>query len=199
MVKNMEFYGGGSEAKSKRHKVKVKVVAKSLSALIQSSKKIFIMAHIAADFDAIGGSVGLYALSKQLKRETKIVYEDKLVEIKARSAFRQSFEKEEIEEMIISVDEALSKIDGDTLLIMVDVSNPKIAMSPKLVEKAERIAIIDHHRPGDKILSQVFSYQEPAASSACEMVTEIISYIDQKNKNCSWSCYSYVDWYFIRH
>lgn len=178
--KNMEFYGAGSEAKSKRHKVKVKVVAKSLSALIQSSKKILIMGHIEADFDAIGASVGVYSLAKQFKRDAKIVYEDKLVEAKARSAFRQSFEKEEIDEMIISINDALSEIDGETLLILVDVSNPAITMSPKIVEKASRIAVIDHHRPGDKIFSQVFSYQEPAASSACEMVSEIISYSDQK-------------------
>ena len=91
--KNMEFYGGASEAKSKRHKVKVKVVAKSLSALMQSSDKIFIMGHMEADFDAIGGCLGLYTMAKQLKKNVKIVYEDKLVEIKARTAFRLSFEK----------------------------------------------------------------------------------------------------------
>lgn len=178
--KNMEFYGGSGEAKSKRHKVKVKVVSKSLSTLMQVSKKVYIMGHTIADFDAIGASIGLYSMGKYYNPDTRIIFEDKLVEMKVRSAFRQSFEKEEIDEMIISPEKAIKEIDEDTLLILVDVSNPVIAMSPKLVEKAERIAVIDHHRPGAKIISQVFTYQEPAASSASEMVIEIIRYSEQK-------------------
>lgn len=178
--KNMEFYGGSGEARSKRHKVKVRVVSKSLSTLMQVSKKVYIMGHTIADFDAIGASIGLYSMGKYYNPDTRIVFEDKLVEMKVRSAFRQSFEKEEIDEMIISPEKAIKEIDEDTLLILVDVSNPVIAMSPKLVEKAERIAVIDHHRPGAKIISQVFTYQEPAASSASEMVIEIIRYSEQK-------------------
>ncbi len=178
--KNMEFYGASGEARSKRHKVKVRVVSKSLSALIQSSRKIYIMGHIDADFDAIGAAVGIYSLSKQIKKEAKIIYEDKLVELKARGAFRQSFEKEEIDEMIIDANKAYEEITSEDLLILVDVSNVEITMHPKLCEKAERIAIIDHHRPAEKLMSQVFSYQESAASSTCEMVAEIVRYSEQK-------------------
>lgn len=172
--KNMEFYGGASEAKSKRHKVKVKVVAKSLSALMQSSDKIFIMGHIAADFDAIGGCLGLYTIAKQLKKNVKIVYEDKYVEIKARTAFRLSFEKEDVDEMICDCETAVKEMNENSLLILADVSNENIVMSKEVLNKAERIAIVDHHRPGEKLFAQIYSYQEPASSSTCEMVIELI-------------------------
>ncbi len=178
--KNMEFYGGGSEAKSKRHKVKVKVVSKSLTALIQSSNSIYIMGHTLADFDAMGAALGMYSITKQMNKKVKIIYDDKLVELKTRSAFRQSFEKEEIDEMIIKPNKAVEEMDDNSLLLLVDVSNPDIAMSQKVIDVAERIAIIDHHRPGDKLLAQIFSYQESAASSTCEMVSEIIRYSENK-------------------
>jgi len=178
--KNMEFYGGGSEAKSKRHKVKVKVVSKSLSALIQNSDSIFIMGHNQGDFDSVGACLGMYSITKQMGKNVKIIYDDKLVELKARVAFRQSFEKEEIEEMIIKPNKAIEEMNDKSLLLLVDVSNPEIAMSQKVIDYAERIAIIDHHRPGDKLLAQIFAYQESAASSTCEMVSEIIRYSENK-------------------
>jgi len=178
--KNMEFYGGGSESKSKRHKVKVKVVSKSLTALIQSSNSIYIMGHVQADFDAIGACLGMYSITKQMGKKAKIIYDDKLVELKTRIAFRQSFEKEEIDEMIIKPNKAIEEMNENSLLLLVDVSNPEITMSQNIVDVAERIAIIDHHRPGDKLLSQIFAYQESAASSTCEMVSEIIRYSENK-------------------
>lgn len=178
--KNMEFYGGASEAKSKRHKVKVKVVAKSLSALIQSSDKIFIMGHIEADFDAIGGCLGLYTLAKQLKKDVKIIYEDKLVEIKARTAFRLSFEKEDVDEMTCDCETAVKEMNENSLLILADVSNEHIVMSREVLNKAERVAIVDHHRPGEKLFAQIYSYQEPASSSTCEMVIELIRSSENK-------------------
>lgn len=178
--KNMEFYGGGSEAKSKRHKVKVKVVAKSLRALMQASDKIFIMGHIEADFDAIGGCLGIYAMAKQLKKNVKIIYEDKLVEMKARTAYRLSFEKEEVDEMTCDCETALKEINENSLLILADVSNENIVMSKEVLNKAEKIAIIDHHRPGEKMFAQIYSYQEPASSSTCEMVIELIRSCEDK-------------------
>jgi c-di-AMP phosphodiesterase-like protein len=178
--KNMEFYGGGSESKSKRHKVKVKVVSKSLSALIQSYDSIYIMGHDQADFDAIGACLGMYSITKQMNKNVRIIYDDKSVEFKARRAFRESFEKEEIDEMIIKPNKAIEEMDENSLLILVDVSNAEITMSQKVVDAAEKIAVIDHHRPGEKLLSQIFSYQESAASSTCEMVSEIIRYSENK-------------------
>ena len=178
--KNMEFYGGGSEAKSKRHKVKVKVVAKSLKALMQASDNIFIMGHIEADFDAIGGCLGLYAMAKQLKKNVKIVYEDKLVEMKARTAFRLSFEKEDVDEMTCDCETAIKGLNENSLLILADVSNENIVMSKDVLNAAERVAIIDHHRPGEKMFAQIYSYQEPASSSTCEMVIELIRSGEEK-------------------
>jgi len=178
--KNMEFYGGASESKSKRHKVKVKVVAKSINALIQSSDKVFIMGHIDADFDAIGACLGLYEMARKVNKNVKIVYEDRFVEIKARTAFRTLFEKEDVDEMIIDVDTALKDMNENSLLILADVSNPNIVMSKEVLNKADRVVVIDHHRPGEKLFAQIYSYQESASSSTCEMVTELIRSSEDK-------------------
>ncbi|MBR3891232.1 MAG: DHH family phosphoesterase [Bacilli bacterium] len=178
--KNMEFYGGASESKSKRHKVKVKVVAKSINALIQSSDNIYIMGHIDADFDAIGACLGIYEMAKKVNKNVKIIYEDRFVEIKARTAFRTLFEKEEVDEMVIDADSAVKEINENSLLILADVSNPNIVMSKDVLNKIDRAVIIDHHRPGEKLFSQIYSYQESAASSTCEMVTELIRSCEDK-------------------
>ena len=122
----------------------------------------------------------MYSITKQMNKKVKIIYDDKLVELKARRAFRESFEKEEIEEMIMKPNKVLEEMNENSILLLVDVSNPEITMSPKILDIAERIAIIDHHRPGEKLLSQIFSYQESAASSTCEMVSEIIRYSENK-------------------
>ena len=138
------------------------------------------MGHIDADFDAIGGCLGVYEIAKKYNKNVKIVYEDKLVEIKARTAFRLSFEKEDIDEMICDCDEALKELTNDSLLILADVSNENIVMSREVLNKSERVAIIDHHRPGEKLFAQIYSYQEPASSSTCEMVTELIRASEDK-------------------
>jgi c-di-AMP phosphodiesterase-like protein len=176
---NLIFIGGKSETKGKRSRVKVRIVSKSLETLIKDASKVanvYIMGHVMADLDAIGSAVGLYYFAKQFGAKVQIVYDDKLTEAKTRKAFKQMFTKEELAEMTISPSQAVEGCHVQTLLILTDVHRPSQTMWPKLVETARKIAIVDHHRRGEEFVEHpAFNYVEPSASSASELVAEIIS------------------------
>ena len=177
---NMEFYGGKTEAKTKRHRVKIKVMSKSLMTIFENSSNILIMGHRDADFDAIGAALGVHAMVEATGKPVKIVYDEKLVELKARTAFKQLYDKQTIEKMTISPAKAMEYMNKDTLVVLVDVSQKMVSMVPDIVEKATKIVVIDHHRAMEKIDTQIFSYQESSASSASEIITEMIRYDDRK-------------------
>lgn len=177
---NMEFYGGKTEAKTKRHRVKIKVMSKSLMTIFENSSNILIMGHKDADFDALGSALGVYAMVETTGRPVKIVYDEKLVELKARSAFKQLYDKQTIDKITISPSKAMEFMNKDTLLVLVDVNQKLTSMVPSIVEKATKIVVIDHHRAMEKLDTQIFSYQESSASSASEIITEMIRYDDRK-------------------
>jgi len=177
---NMEFYGGKTEAKTKRHRVKIKVMSKSLMTIFENSSNVLIMGHRDADFDALGASLGAYAMVEATGKPVKIIYDDKLVELKTRTAFRQLYDKQTIDKMTVSPNKALELMDKDTLVVLVDVSQKMTSMAPNVVEKATKIVVIDHHRAAEKLDTQIFSYQESSASSASEIITEMIRYDDRK-------------------
>lgn len=177
---NMEFYGGKTEAKAQRHRVKLKVMSKSLMTLFDSCKKVLVMGHRDADFDAIGACVAVYAMVESLNKKVKIVYDDKLVETKTKLAFKQLYDKQTIEKMIISPAKALDEVDDDTIVVLVDANKKAIAMAPNVLSKSTKIVVIDHHIGVEKIDCQIFSYQEASASSTCEILAEMIKYNDRK-------------------
>ncbi len=175
---NFTFIGGSSEAKTNKSRVKARFLSSSLASLIQSAKNIVIMGHIDADLDAIGSALGLYAFAKMFKNDVHIVYDEKLVETKTKKAFKDLFTKEEMQEMTYTVKQANYHIGNNSLLILTDVHRPSIVMASSVLDKAERVAIIDHHRRGEEYVDipPVFFQIEPSASSASELVTEIIKY-----------------------
>lgn len=177
---NMEFYGGKTEAKAQRHRVKLKVMSKSLMTLLDSCKKILVMGHKDADFDAIGACVAVYSMAESLGKKVKIVYDEKLVESKTKLAFRQLYDKQTIEKMIISPSKALDEVDDDTIVVLVDANKKVISMAPNVLSKSTKIVVIDHHIGVEKIDCQIFSYQEASASSTCEILAEMIKYNDKK-------------------
>ena len=159
------------------------MLSQSLQAQIVDSSSVFIMGHRDADLDAIGSSLGLYEFVKQCKKEVHIIYDDKLYEQKAKNAFKEMFTRDEIKEMTVSPKTALETIDNNSLVIITDVSRPSFTLAPKLVEMANKIAIIDHHRRGEEFPEHpVLSYIEPAASSASELVAELVRYNDKPKK-----------------
>ena len=172
-----KFFGGRAEEVEKRTKVKARVVAHALENLIKESKKVMIMGHTNPDMDAIGSCMGIYRLAKTLNKNAYIVNSD---ETPALDSFKQSLEKEpEYEDVIINKEVALENIDEDTLLVVVDTHRVNYVDTPELLEKTKKIVIIDHHRRvADYIENATLVFQEVYASSAAELVTELLQYTE---------------------
>lgn len=173
----LAFYGGKTEAQENRNKVKVRVMADSVLSLIRNSSGAIIMGHTMADMDAMGACLGMRAICEYCGKPSYIVYDPKLTERKTRGAITTSFTRDEISKMMISPNDALDRIKSNTLVIVVDVHRPSMTMAPKLLEKANKVMVVDHHRRSEEFIeSPVFSHIEPSASSSCELIAEFIRY-----------------------
>ncbi len=174
---DMQFYGGKSEAQEKRNRVKTRVLADSLISLINSSERVLIMGHTNMDMDSFGACLGVKSICTRLKKYSRIVVDLKSVEFKTRSAMISTFGKEELEKLIVNSRYAEDLLSGNTLLIILDVHIPSMVMAPKLLEKAAKIVVIDHHRRAEEYIdSPVFNHIDPAASSTCELIAEFIRF-----------------------
>ena len=174
-----KFYGGRAQEVEKRTKVKARVVAHALENLIKESNKVMIMGHTNPDMDCIGASMGIYRLAKSLNTNAYIVNNEHTPTLQA---FEKSMEKdEEYEDIIINKEVALENIDEETLLVVVDTHKSNYVEAPELLEKAKKIVIVDHHRrSADFIEEATLTFQEVYASSAAELVTELLQYVDVK-------------------
>ena len=173
----MKFYGGKSEAQEKRNRVKTRVLADSLISLINTSQKVLIMGHANMDMDALGACLGMKAICNRLNKYSRVVVDLKNTEAKTRAALTSTFGKDELDKLVVNSKDAEDIIDGNTLLVVVDVHTPGMVMAPKLVDKASKIVVIDHHRRAEEYIeSPVFNHIDPAASSTCELLSEFIRF-----------------------
>ena len=175
------FFGGRTEEIEKRTKVKARTVAHALENLIKESENVLIMGHSNGDIDSMGSSLGVYRLAKTLEKEVNIVNNTYGMTL---SKFIEELEKDdEYKNAIISKNEALNKATNKTLLIITDTHKQNYVEVPELLDKASEIVIIDHHRRStDYIENATLTFQEVYASSASELVTEILQYTDAKIK-----------------
>ena len=174
-----KFFGGRAQEVEKRTKVKARVVAHALENLIKESKKVMVMGHTNPDMDSIGSCMGIYRLAKTLDTNAYIISSDNATNLQS---FKKSLEKdEEYEDVIINKEVALENFDEDTLLVIVDTHKVNYVDSPEILEKAKKIVIIDHHRrSADFIENATLMFQEVYASSAAELVTELLQYAEAK-------------------
>jgi c-di-AMP phosphodiesterase-like protein len=174
-----KFFGGRAQEVEKRTKVKARTVAHALEELITESNQVIIMGHTNPDIDALGSALGIYRIAKNLDKDAYIVAD---TEGETLKNFIESLEKEEeYKKVLISKDIALNKIDSDTLLIVVDTHKLNYVEEPELLEKTNKIVIIDHHRrSADYIEQSILTFQEVYASSAAELVTELLQYTKTK-------------------
>ena len=174
----MIYIGGKTELKPSRNRVKIRTMSNSFLTTIRNYRRILIMGHTNADFDSIGSSLGVYLLCRYAKVEARICYEEQLVESKCRIAINSNYDrKTEFENIFVDFKQASEYLNDETLLVIVDHNNPNISMFPMILEKAQHIAIIDHHRPGQAVIdAQVFNCVDPSASSASEILTSYITY-----------------------
>ena len=167
-----QFFGGKVEEVEKRTKVKARIVAHALEELMSECDKVIIMGHTNADIDAMGSALGVYRIATSLRKDAYIV--------NGESASVKSFIdsiQEEYKDVLISKETALSQIDANTLLVIVDTHKKSYVEEPGLLEKTNKIVVIDHHRrSADFIAQSILTFQEVYASSAAELVTELIQY-----------------------
>ena len=174
---DLMFFGGKSEAQENRNKVKVRVMADSVLSLIRNSGNVLIMGHTMSDMDSIGACLGMKAICEYCNKPALIIYDQKLTERKTRGAITTTFSREDIAKIMVSPSDALDKVKTNTLVIVVDVHRPSMTMAPKVLEKATKVMVIDHHRRSEEFIeSPVFAHIEPSASSSCELVAEFVHY-----------------------
>ena len=174
-----KFYGGRAQEVEKRTKVKARIVAHALENLIKESSKVMIMGHTNPDIDSMGAGMGVYRLARAIGKNAYIVDSQ---ESNTLQSFKQSLSKEvEYEDILISKEVAEENIDQDTLLVIVDTHKATYVEAPELLKKTDKIVIIDHHRrSADYIENATLTFQEVYASSAAELVTELLQYAETK-------------------
>ena len=173
---NFEFYGGLSEEVEKRTKVKSRGVANALSQLIRDSSQVLVMGHKNGDMDAVGAAAGMVCAARVKGKPVHIVV-DRQHNMASELIDRLTAEPE-YKDVFISAEDAMVMCDFNTLLIVVDVNRPGYVESDALLQSINKVAVIDHHRrAADYIENAVVSLHEPYASSASELVSELLQYM----------------------
>ena len=171
------YYGGKSQQMEKNTRVKVRVKAHALRQILEANDNVLIMGHNLPDIDSFGSALGIYIIAKKFGKEAHIVFGE--ISSSVRPFMNRFIDKEEYpDDMFIKKEEAENYLTASTVVIVVDVNRPQRTECPQL-DKCKTIIVFDHHRrSSDTITGAVLSYVDPYASSACEMVTEMIQYVD---------------------
>ena len=174
---NFEFYGGRSKATEKRTKVKSRVMANALAELIDEAKQVYVMGHSYADMDALGAAAGVCAIVRKRGKKCRIVIDTE--NNAAHPMLRRLQALPEYQGAFLSGDDAfLRRVQPETLLVVVDTNRPGSVESEPLLDACNRVAVIDHHRRGSSYIDKMaLNYHEPYASSASELVTELLQYL----------------------
>ncbi|MDI3537347.1 MAG: cyclic-di-AMP phosphodiesterase [Eubacteriaceae bacterium] len=177
----MLFYGGKTEATEKRTKVKARVKAHGLAELIKEADNVLLMGHQNPDMDCLGSAIGLLGVCRALDKEARIIIRE--INYSIKSMFEYLLEKGDYQEAFITPKEVEEFKQEKTLVIIVDTQNGNFLEMPELPEQVSKVVVIDHHRlSGKSIANAIMTYTESYASSTCELVTELIQYIDEKEK-----------------
>lgn len=173
---SVTYYGGKSQQVEKNTRVKARVKAHALREIITSKDMVLVMGHRMPDVDSFGAAVGIYRIAQTLRRKAHIVLNDVTPAIAPMvDLFRSNPEYEE--DMIINNQTAIEAANSNCVLVVVDVNKPSITECPDLLRFCKSVVVLDHHRQGtETIENATLSYVEPYASSACEMVSEILQY-----------------------
>lgn len=177
LPENVAYYGGKSQQVEKSTRVKARVKAHALKEIIAVKDEVFVMGHRMGDADSFGASVGIYRVAEALNKKAHIVLNDVSASIQPMVETFQDNDGYE-ENMIINNAQALEMVGSNAVLVVVDVNKPSITECPELLKRCKSVVVLDHHRQGSEIIENAtLSYVEAYASSACEMVSEILQYI----------------------
>ena len=170
------YFGGKSQKVEKNTRVKARVKAHALKEIISSKDQVLVMGHRLPDVDSFGAALGICRIARICNKEAHIVLNDVSGSLQPMTSLFVD-QPEYPEDMIVSPKDAVELVTPNTVLVVVDVNKPSITECPDLLRMCKTIVVIDHHRQGsDTIENATLSYIEPYASSACEMVSEILQY-----------------------
>lgn len=174
-----EFFGGRTVEIEKRTKVKARTVSNALKELIKESDNVVLMGHVNGDMDSIGSALGLYRLAVTLEKEARIINQTRGIGLEN---FIESAQKtEEYSQCFITEEQATNFIKPNTLLIVVDTNKKSFVDAPSVLEQVKKVVVVDHHRRStDYIENAILTFHEVYASSASELVTEILEYAPVK-------------------
>lgn len=175
--KSIVYYGGKSQQVEKNTRVKARVKAHALQEIIASKDRVLVMGHRLGDMDCFGAAVGVCCIARAMEKKCQIVVNDVTTSMKP---LIDLFEDRNVYEsdFIINGSQAMEVAGNNTVLVIVDVNRPSITECPDLIKECKTVVVLDHHRQTTEVIENAtLSYVEPYASSACEMVAEILQYV----------------------
>ena len=179
----VKFYGGKTNPVEKRTRVRARVISHALRDLIQESDQVFIMGHKMPDMDSIGAAVGVAKMAAMNKVKGRIVLDFNEYDRSVMRLMEEIEEDSELFEQFITPEEALADMTDNSLLVVVDTHKPSMVIDERVLQKMERVVLIDHHRRGEEFITNtMLVYMEPYASSTAELVTELIEYQPKHKK-----------------
>ncbi len=176
---NVVYYGGKTLQAEKNTRVRARVKAQAMKEILRVRDNVFIMGHKLGDPDSFGAAIGIYRIARTLNKKAFIVLNERNTSLRS---FLALFEKnpEYEDKFIINSEEALMLVSDNDALVVVDVNQPSRTECPSLLELCKSIVVLDHHRTGKEVIENAtLSYVEPYASSACELVSEILQYVGE--------------------
>lgn len=179
----VKFYGGKTNPVEKRTRVRARVISHALRDLIQESDQVFIMGHKMPDMDSIGAAVGVAKMAAMNQVKARIVIDFDEYDRSVSRLMEEIEKDEELFEQFITPEEALADMTDNSLLVIVDTHKPSMVIEERLLQRMERVVLIDHHRRGEEFITNtMLVYMEPYASSTAELVTELIEYQPKHEK-----------------
>ncbi|MGB4170844.1 MAG: DHH family phosphoesterase [bacterium] len=179
------FFGGKTKALEKRTQVKARVIAHALRELMEQATQVMVMSHRVADLDSVGAAAGMVRAARTVGKEAYIVLEDINPAVEKMVAFLQ--EEGDFQRVFLNEAEALRLVNAGTLLVVLDTHKPSLVAVPALLERTNKVVVIDHHRRGEEFIAEpLLVYLETYASSASELVTELLQYLGDNVELTSW-------------
>lgn len=177
-----QFFGGKSKAVEKFTRVKARVVAQAIKELVGEADKVIVMGHRTEDYDSLGAAMGVARLSFALGKTAHVVLSSKSPNIEQLRT-RMNISRDGMQDYFLSGNEAVELMTSNTLVIIVDTHRPDSVAAPEVLEIADKVIVIDHHRRTENVVANpLLIYLEPSTSSTSELVTELITYLDERVK-----------------
>ena len=181
-INSVKFYGGKSKAVEKRTKVRARIISYALRQIIDQSSNVIIMGHRVGDMDSLGASIGLYSIARSRGKKSYIVLNNVNYALKNMHE-RMKKEESHYIESLITTEKALELAEQNTLIVVLDTHRKSYTEAPELLDKIDKVVLIDHHRRSEEYIeNSLLDYIEPYASSTCELVTEILQYMEDHIK-----------------